>query len=337
MDMLASARWVKDNIAAFGGDPDNVTVFGQSAGAMAIASLVASPEAKGLFKRAISQSGAWMGLGLAGAMRTRAQAEEAGLKAANDAGAKTAAELRAMSTDDVTAKFRSAGMIVDGWVIPEDPTNVFASGRQNAVDVLVGSNKEELSFGPPATAERFVAGAKMRWGDVAEEFLKLYPHATDAEAAASQIASSSDSTFWLMRQYADYQAQKGRKAYLYFFAQNPPAPNGQPPFAAAHASEVPYVFNNLGQLPLFPDRSIPEISGKSAPDKKLADEMSSYWTNFAKTGDPNGPGLPTWKAHQPGKSGEAAILDADPASEKLPTEERLAFVDRAFARQQAAH
>jgi para-nitrobenzyl esterase len=336
MDMLASARWVKNNIAAFGGDPDNVTVFGQSAGAMAIASLVASPGSKGLFKRAISQSGAWMGLGLAGAMRTREQAEEAGLKAAHDAGTKTAAELRAMSAADVTAKFRSAGMIVDGWVIPEDPTTVFASGRQNAVDVLVGSNKEELSFGPPATAERFEAAARMRWGDVADEFLKLYPHATDAEAAHSQIESSSDSTFWLMRLYADDQAKKGNKAYLYFFTQNPPAPAGQPPFPAAHASEVPYVFNNLGQLPLFPDRSIAELSGKSALDKKLADEMSSYWTNFAKTGDPNGPGLPTWKPHQPGKSDEAAILDADPASEKLPDPARLAFVDRAFERQQHA-
>jgi para-nitrobenzyl esterase len=292
-----------------------------------------------LFKRAISQSGAWMGLGLAGPMRTRAQAEEAGLKAATDAGVKTAAELRAMSAADVTAKFRSAGMIVDGWVIPEDPTAVFASGRQNAVDVLVGSNKEELSFGPPATAERFVAGAKMRWGDQADEYLKLYPHATDEEAARSQIESSSDSVFWLMRLYADYQAKKGNKAYLYFFTQNPPAPAGQPSFPAAHASEVPYVFNNLGQLPLFPDRSIAEISGKSAPDRKLADELSSYWTNFAKTGDPNGRGLPRWKRHQRGKGDEAAILDADPASEKLPDPARLAFVDKAFARQQehAAH
>jgi para-nitrobenzyl esterase len=99
------------------------------------------------------------------------------------------------------------------------------------------------------------------------------------------------------------------------------------------------VFNNLGQLPLFPDRSIAEISGKSAPDRKLADELSSYWTNFAKTGDPNGRGLPRWKRHQRGKGDEAAILDADPASEKLPDPARLAFVDKAFARQQehAAH
>ena len=337
MDMLASARWVKNNIAAFGGDPDNVTVFGQSAGAMAIASLVASPEAKGLFKRAISESGAWMGLGMAPGMPTRAQLEERNVKVASDAGASTAAELRALSAADVAAKLRSGGcpgcMIVDGWVIPEDPSATYAAGRQNAVDVLVGSNKEELSFGRGATAEQFEAGARMRYGDLADEFLKLYPHATDEEAARSNITSTADGTYWHMRLYADYQAKKGRKAYLFFFAQNPPAPEGKPPFPAAHAAEVPYVFDNLGQAHLFPDSSIAELSAKSAPDKKVADEMSSYWTNFAKTGDPNGPGLPKWKVHAVGNGQDGMILDANPASEKLPTPERLAFIDRVWVKQ----
>ena len=336
MDMLASARWVKNNIAAFGGDPNNVTVFGQSAGAMAIASLVASPESKGLFNRAISESGAWMGLGMAPGMTTRAQAEERGVKAATDAGVSTATELRAMSAADVTAKLRSGGcpgcMIVDGWVIPEDPSVTFAANRQNAVDVLVGSNKEELSFGRGVTAQQFEAGAQ-RYGDLAGEFLKLYPHATDEEAARSNIMSTADGTYWHMRLYADYQVKKGNKAYLYFFAQNPPAPEGKPPFPAAHAAEVAYVFNNLGQAHLFPDSSIAELSAKSAPDKKVADEMSSYWTNFAKTGDPNGPGLPKWKAHAVGNGQDGIILDADPASEKLPTPERLAFIDKIWLKQ----
>jgi para-nitrobenzyl esterase len=336
MDMLASARWVKNNIAAFGGDPNNVTVFGQSAGAMAIASLVASPESKGLFNRAISESGAWMGLGMAPGMTTRAQAEERGVKAATDAGVSTATELRAMSAADVTAKLRSGGcpgcMIVDGWVIPEDPSVTFAANRQNAVDVLVGSNKEELSFGRGVTAQQFEAGAQ-RYGDLAGEFLKLYPHATDEEAARSNIMSTADGTYWHMRLYADYQVKKGNKAYLYFFAQNPPAPEGKPPFPAAHAAEVAYVFNNLGQAHLFPDSSVAELSAKSAPDKKVADEMSSYWTNFAKTGDPNGPGLPKWKAHAVGNGQDGIILDADPASEKLPTPERLAFIDKIWVKQ----
>ena len=337
MDMLASLHWVQSNIAAFGGDPDNVTVFGQSAGAMAIASLVASPEAKGLFRRAISQSGAWMGLGPSPAMRTRAQAEQAGLKAADEAGVSTAAELRAMSSDDVSAKFRSAGMIVDGWVIPEDPSITFADGRQNAVDVLVGSNKEEGAFVPGGPkADQFVQQTRTRWGDLADEFLKLYPHATDAEAARSSGESFSEGVFWHMRLYADYQRKRGNRAYLYFFTQNPPAPAGLKPFPATHASEVPYVFDNLGQLHLFPDRSDAKLAAASAPDRKLADEMSSYWVNFARSGNPNGKGLPKWPEHEVMKSDGAAILDANPASEHLPDPARLALYDKLYEQQRHA-
>ena len=332
MDMLASLRWVQSNIAAFGGDPNNVTVFGQSAGAMAIASLVASPRAEGLLHRAIGQSGAWMGLGMAPAMRTRAQAEEVGVRAAAEAAASTAQQLRAMSTDDVTAKFRSAGMIVDGWVIPEDPSTTFAAGRQNAVDVLVGSNKEESFFPANVTSAQFQEQARMRWGDLADQYLKLYPHATDAEAGQSQAENFSDGAFWHMRLFADYQVKRGNEAWLFLFAQNPPAPAGQPPLPATHASEVPYVFNNLGELPLFPDRSVPELAAASAPDQKVADQMSSYWVNFARTGNPNGPGLPEWAPHEVGKTERAAILDADPASERLPDPARFTLHDKLYER-----
>jgi para-nitrobenzyl esterase len=331
MDMLASLRWVQNNIAAFGGDPNNVTVFGQSAGAMAIASLVASPEAKGLFHRAISQSGAWMGLGPAPAMRTRAQAEEAGLKTATDAGVTTVEQLRAMPAAQVTEKFRSAGMIVDGWVIPEDPSVTFAAGRQNAVDVLVGSNKDEAFFPGARTAQQFEEQARARWGALSDQFLAAYPHATDEEAQVSAAQTSNDGTFWHMRLYADYQVQRGSKAFLYFFAQNPPAPAGQPAFPAAHAAEVPYVFNNVGELPLFPDRSDPNLAGASAPDLKVADLMSSYWVNFARNGNPNGPGLPEWQAHSARASDRAIILDAEPSTEHVPTKARLELYDKLYA------
>jgi para-nitrobenzyl esterase len=336
MDMLASLKWVQSNIAAFGGDPNNVTVFGQSAGAMAIASLVASPQAKGLMHRAISQSGTWLGLGPAAAMRTRAQAEETGVTAAGEAGVATLEQMRAMSAADVTAKFRSAGMIVDGWVIPEDPSTTFAAGRQNAVDVLVGSNKDESFFPGARTVQQFEEQARGRWGALAPQFLALYPHATDEEAQASAAQQSNDGTFWAMRLYADYQVQRGNKAYLYFFAQNPPAPAGQPPFAAAHAAEVPYVFNNVGQLPLFPDRSDPKLARASAPDLNVADQMSSYWVNFARSGNPNAAGLPVWQEHTVGGSERAIILDADPASEQLPTKPRLELYDKLYAQMRAA-
>jgi para-nitrobenzyl esterase len=331
MDMLESLRWVQRNIAAFGGDPGNVTVFGQSAGAMAIASLVASPQARALMHRAISQSGAWMGLGPAPAMRTREQAEEVGLKAATDAGIRTLEQLRAMPAATVTEKFRSAGMIVDGWVIPEDPSLTFAARRQNAVDVLVGSNKDEAFFPGARTVQQFEEQARSRWGSLADQYLVAYPHSTDPEAQASAAQTSNDGTFWHMRLYADYQVQRGNKAYLYFFAQNPPAPAGQPAFPAAHAAEVPYVFNNVGELPLFPDRSDPKLAAASAPDLTVADQMSSYWANFARSGDPNGDGLPIWQAHQVGASDRAIILDAEPSSESLPAKQRLELFDKLYA------
>jgi para-nitrobenzyl esterase len=335
--MVASLRWVQSNIAAFGGDPGNVTVFGQSAGAMAIGSLVTSPGTKGLIHRAIGQSGSWMGLGPSAAMATRARAEDAGLKAATDAGATTAERLRAMSAADVTAKFRSAGMIVDGWIVPEDPSEVFAAGRQNPVDVLVGSNRDDLSFAPQnATPEQFEERGRARWGVLADQYFRLYPHATDEEASKSQADSSNDGAFWHMRLFADYQKKQGRQAWLFYFAQNPPAPAGQPPLPAAHASELPYVFNNLGKPALFPDPSEPALARASAPDRKVADQMSSYWVNFARTGNPNGAGLPTWQEHQVGESDRAIILDADPSSEKLPTKARLELYDKLYAQMRAS-
>jgi para-nitrobenzyl esterase len=294
LDMVASLQWVQDNIEALGGDPGNVTVFGQSAGAMAITSLMTSPLTKGLFHRAIAQSIMGGGASPNLANATLAAEEQAGARAAERAGLATLQQMRALSADEVTATFRASTMIVDNYVIPEDPAIVFAEGRQHKVDVLMGANSADSSFRPGGSA------------------------------AADN--NPSDEIFWVARRIAEYARQAGGNAWVYWFTRNGADSDDLPP---VHAAEVKYVFDNLGQLPLYPDASDPARVAASAADQQLADRIASYWVNFARTGDPNGAGLPPWPAHTGLDEVNAAILDVDPASKRLPTATRMQeFEDR---------
>jgi para-nitrobenzyl esterase len=273
-DSIAALQWVKANVAAFGGDPNNVTIFGESAGAAMVGGLVGSPVAKDLFHRAISQSGAWMGLGM-GPMTPRAQAERAQLPGPGRGGrgggdrAQPAtppppppplpplAELRARSAEEVVKTLRGSGMIVDGWIVPEDLSLTFANGRQNAVDVIAGSNKDEhTSLG----------------GNVAFR----------------------DTMMWAMRLFNERQTAIGKRAYWYLFTHEPPVEPGGKDLKATHATEIVYAFNNLWAPRVIPDISSPKLAMESERDRRMADQMSSYWVNFAKNGDPNGRGLPNW-------------------------------------------
>jgi para-nitrobenzyl esterase len=338
MDSIAVLKWIKANIAQFGGDPNSVTIMGQSAGACMVAALAGSPQAKGLFQRAVSQSGAWSGLSVA-KMQTLDSAEKATVAAADKLGLHSLKELRAMSGEDALTKLGRANMIVDGWIIPEDLTKTFAEGRQNKVDVLTGNNGNEGGFGggfggrgPVITADTWKSGAEQRWGSAAALGLAAYPGATDDEAKADAGKPFTDNMAFLQRLFATSQAKIGRRAWLYQFTQDPPYPEGKPDNGPTHATEVAYVFDNLEKPHLFPDGASPERASKSAADRKLADQMSQYWVNFARTGDPNGPGLPKWPAIGQLKPGEAMLLDSQPRPGVALTPEKMALYQALYER-----
>jgi para-nitrobenzyl esterase len=332
MDAIAALQWIKRNISAFGGDPNNVTIAGESAGAMMVGALVGSPLAKGLFNRAIAQSGGYMGLTM-GRMTPGQTAQANGVKTMEALGVKTLAELRAKPLNELTG-LSAGGLIVDGHVIPEDLSLTFMNGKQNVVDVLTGSNKDEANFGlcfgsvgrgggPGPTLETFKANAQRRFGEAADDYVKLYGVTADAQAQPAAHMACGDEINWNMRQWAAAQAKAGKKAYTYFFTRIPTINGGPSPQGATHTAEISYAFNNpKGQA----NQTWNEV------DTKLADQMSSYWVNFISKGDPNGNGLPKWPEYKELMSGRVMVFGDTPQVESATPTAKLSFYQAAYQR-----
>jgi para-nitrobenzyl esterase len=327
LDQIAALRWVRDNIAAFGGDPGNVTIFGQSAGAMSVFALLVSPLAGGLFQRVIGQSGSPFSLR---ELRTLDQAEQAGMERAAGWGAGSLEELRALSTAalvgtrDPAAFANRGGLVIDGWALPNNPAKMMADGRHHAVTLLVGATADEWtpmdSDGTSLDAAAFRQQAQQRYGQHADEFLRLYPLEAGADASRTQIAAMSDTMFAGMRAWAEAQRAHGQPpAYMYYFDRKLPGRNSAF-FGAFHSGDLYYVFDTLHTT---------ERPWEDA-DRRLADAMTSYWANFAATGDPNGAGLPAWPAFSE-PDAPVMRLGEQIGAQPLPKPDQMAFFAREIA------
>jgi para-nitrobenzyl esterase len=219
---------------------------------------------------------------------------------------------------------------VDGWSLPHDVYTIFATGKQNDVPLLIGSNEDEGTMFTPATvtADNFRAQAEQRFAARADEVLKLYPAASDDQARESYSALIRDQVFgWEMRTWARLQNQTGKsKTWLYFFSRVPPGATSGRLKGAYHSSEISYAFNNVNGKAGASTRAWEDV------DRKLADTMSSYWVNFATSGDPNGKGLPQWPAYRE-KDDQVMGFGTTIGLIPLPHKPALDFFDRHFAKQ----
>jgi para-nitrobenzyl esterase len=297
LDMIAGLDWIQRNIDAFGGNPNKVTIFGESAGGISVSMLCASPLAKGLFHRAISQSGGSFGPTRPTAypgenMKTLRQAEIEGEDYVRKAEVSTVAELRKVDAEKLPAGWGmgSAWPIIDGYVIPDDQYRLYEAGQYNDVPVLAGYNSDEgLTFTREKTPEEYIENVKLRYGKFADDLIKAYPVGENFIPKTARDLVRDAAFGWHTWTWARLQTKTGKsKVYYYYFDRHPDYPEDSPNFGhgAAHGQDIAYVFQHL-------DPSNPQTT-KS--DLEISKAMGIYWTNFAKKGNPNGEGVPEWPA-----------------------------------------
>ncbi|HEX4002438.1 MAG TPA: carboxylesterase family protein [Candidatus Acidoferrales bacterium] len=340
MDQIAGLDWVKHNISAFGGNPGRVTIFGESAGGIAVSMLAASPLAKGLFQGVISESGGNFAPaqkhGEGGEnMVSLATAEHNGAALLSRLDVKSIADARHLPAE-VLLKAQgpdlgSAWPDFDGYVLLGDQYDLYKAGRYNDTPVLIGTNADEGAlFTPTATVSGFEHMVRSGYGEYADKILSVYPANSDSLALHSQRDLFRDTAFaWHTWTWARLQSQTGRsKVFVYYFSHRPNYPDtpGFKDWGAAHGSELAYVFGNFV-----------ETMPATGNDEAVSEQISSYWVNFAKTGDPNGAGLPTWPAFT---DASQQVMNLDDPSHAIPVPnlDKLTVLDAYYAwrRSQAA-